>query len=302
MEMFNKKVLKGRIGPLKKSDNLYQLEDIEGYFIRKCDELDIETSYDVMAEEMPYFKTLGYTEFATNFICQPLNGKIRTEQIMDAYNDNVKKPDDWVGYLKSNIKNKIANKYKYRKKNFDRYEDKDNLVVLPGSNKVQSHVCINKLKQIAKDHKDNIYFKPHPITTHKVIGELKDFFGEESILPRDIDMYYFLEKAKKVYSTHMSESVIYAMVLGKPIEPTDVWNKHHQVSFYHISKYLYDNQDNGIDWINKTFSSPKSGIINPNVDKDWKKKIDDYFDYIYNKREKYKGWYITKGNEKNIKK
>jgi hypothetical protein len=62
MEMFNKKELEKRIGPLKKNKKLYDLEAVEGYVIRKCSERDIESSYDVMAEEMPYFKTLGYTE------------------------------------------------------------------------------------------------------------------------------------------------------------------------------------------------------------------------------------------------
>ena len=46
------------------------------------------------------------------------------------------------------------------------------------------------------------------------------------------------------------------------------------------------------DWMNKTFSSPKSGIINPVVDKDWKNKITAYLDYIKEERAKYKNWYI----------
>jgi hypothetical protein len=36
MEMFNKKELDKRIGPLKKSKGLYDLEAVEGYVIRKC--------------------------------------------------------------------------------------------------------------------------------------------------------------------------------------------------------------------------------------------------------------------------
>ena len=58
--MFNQKVLKERIGPLKKNKALNEIEQVEGYVIRKCSEHGIETSYDVLAEEMPYFKTLAY--------------------------------------------------------------------------------------------------------------------------------------------------------------------------------------------------------------------------------------------------
>ena len=48
MEMFNKKILEERIGPLKKNKNLRDLEDIEGYVIRKCKELDLEYSLSIV--------------------------------------------------------------------------------------------------------------------------------------------------------------------------------------------------------------------------------------------------------------
>ena len=50
MEMFNKKELDKRIGPLKKNKKLYDLEAVEGYVIRKANENGLEHSYDVMAE------------------------------------------------------------------------------------------------------------------------------------------------------------------------------------------------------------------------------------------------------------
>ena len=50
MEMFNRKVLDKRIGPLRKVKKLDDLEQVEGYVIRKCSERGIEYSYDVMAE------------------------------------------------------------------------------------------------------------------------------------------------------------------------------------------------------------------------------------------------------------
>jgi hypothetical protein len=292
MEMFNQKVLKERIGPLKKNKALDDLEQVEGYVIRKCSEYGIETSYDVLAEEMPYFKTLAYTEFATNFYMQPLNVKLRNEQMLDAYNDNVKNPDDWSSYLVDNVLNKAANKYEGRRTQIKKWPAKDYLLILPGSNKVKKNVCLNRLKAIKKKHGENIYFKPHPITTHQVIGELKDFFGEDCVLPRDVDMYYYMQKAKKIYTTHISESAIYAAVLGKRIEPVDVWNSIQHGSFYCINNYLFTNQDGVRDYINKCFSSYKSGIINPKIDKNWKEKVDNYFKYISTKRDVYKDWFI----------
>ena len=292
MEMFNKKELDKRIGPLRKSKNLDELEQIEGYVIRKCSELGIETSYDVLAEEMPYFKTMAYTEFATNFYMQPLNVKLRNEMMVDAFNDNVKKPDDWSSYLVNNILKKNANKYQHRKDETEKWPAKDYLVILPGSNKVKT----------SKQHGNNVYFKPHPITTHQIVGELKDFFGEANILPRDVDMYYYLQKAKQVYTTHISESAIYAAVLGKRIEPIDVWNNIQHGSFACVNNHLFTNQDDVKKYINRCFSSYKSGVINPAVDKNWKEKVDKYFDYITKKRDVYKNWFIDNRKPKQQKK
>lgn len=296
--MFNKKVLAERIGPLKKNDKLNDLEQVERYVIKKCKELGLEHSYDVIAEEMPYFRTMGYTEYATNFMMQPLNLKMRMGQITDAYDDNVDDVQDWASYFRANIESKTANKYQERNEEFERYGNKSVLVVLPGSNKLKTNCCLNKLIAIAKEHKGDIYFKPHPITTHAVIGEIKDLFGEESILPRDIDVYHFLQKAEKVYTTHISETALYAIMLGKQVEPIDVWNNIHQGSFYTVNAPLFDNKDNGDEWVNRVFSSPKSGIINPVIDLDWRSKVDQYFEYIFNKRKYYKGWYLEAPRKK----
>ena len=301
MEMFNKRELDKRIGPLKKSKSLYELEAVEGYLKRRCSELGIDSSYDVMAEEMPYFKTLAYTEYAGSFYLQPLNYKLRNEQLIDAYYmETMKKFPvlDYSSYLVNKVVNNDSNKYEGRKDATSKYAPKDNLVVLPGSNKVRENVCLNKLKWIKQKHGDNVYFKPHPITTHQIIGELKDFFGEDCILPRDCNMYYYLQKAETVYTTHISESCAYAVVLGKYTQPIDVWNNIQRGSFYCINNFLFYYQLNGKKFINKTFSHPASGIINPHVDKNWKMKIDAYLEYIMLKRECYKNWFLDQAPKK----
>ena len=292
MEMFNKNVAKERIGHLKKSKALDPLRDVERYFLKQIKKYNIETSYDVLAQEIPYFKTMAYTEFATCFMMHPLNLDLRLTQVMEAAQDDESEEKDFVSYFRSNIEDKLANKYQDRKTDFSGYHEVDNIVVLPGSNKLKSNTCLNKLHYIKKTHDDNVYFKPHPITTHQVIGELKDMFGEDSILPRDIDMYHFLQQADKVYGTHITESTIYAASLGKEIEPVDVYNGIERGSFYHINKFLFENKDNPQPWINKTLSSYKSGIICPQLEEDWREKLDNYLEYMYEKRETYKNWFI----------
>ena len=193
MEMFNKNVAKERLGHLKKSEALSPLKEVERYFLKQVKKYGLETSYDVLAQEIPYFKTLAYTEYATCFMMHPLNQDLRMTQIVEAYKDDTAEVRDFVTYFRGNIENKIANKYQDRKNDFNRYHTVDNLVVLPGSNKLKENTCLNKLIYIHREHDENVYFKPHPITTHKVIGELKDQFGEDAIScvtgKRDIDRF-----------------------------------------------------------------------------------------------------------------
>lgn len=308
MEMFNNKVAKDRIGPLKKSKALDPLREVERYFLKqmKYYERDkrykTEAGYDVMAQEMPYFKSLNYTEYASCFIIHPLNLEMRERQINHAYEDDVEDKLDFVSYFKNNITSKTANKYKDRETDFDKWQEPtDNLVVLVGSNKLKERFCLNRVRWLSREHDTNILFKPHPITTHQIIGELKDLLGENKLLPRDADVYHYLNKADTVFTSHMSETCLYAAILGKWVEPLEVYNKVHQGSFYHINRQIFLRQADSEDiceWVNRTFSSYKSGIINPAVDKDWRKKIDKYLEYIHDERAKFKNWYIENIKEK----
>ena len=290
MKMFNKKEKEDRIGSsLTKSKTLDSLKEIERYFIKQMRKYGTESDYDVVANEIPYFKTLSYTEYATCFIINPLCQQLRVAQIRDAYLDECEALD-WTTYFANTVKDKKSNKYAAQKNKKD-YETRYNLVVLAGSNKLKEAICLNKLRWVKNTHGDDVYFKAHPLTTHALIGELKDLFEEDTILPRNADLYHFLLEADVVYTSCISESAVYAVSLDKDIEPIDVYNKEEQGSFYHINKNLFTEKDPK-GWVNKTFSSPKSGVINPTVDKDWKGKIDKYLEYIHQVREDNKYKYV----------
>ena len=57
---------------------------------------------------------------------------------------------------------------------------------------------------------------------------------------------------------------------------------------------LFRKQEEGDILINKIFSSYKSGIINVDIDDNWKEKIDKYLEYANSYRQACKGWYIIK--------
>lgn len=291
MEMLNKKSMQERIGGVQKSTTLNHLKEVEKHFLKQIKRYKVETSYDVIANELPYFKTLNYTEWAHCFMMHPLQQELRMRQMIDAYNDNTEQTYDYAQTFADRILNGQSNKYEHIKSAMDKVQGRENLVVLVGSNKLKDRICLNKLKWIRDTHEDEVYFKPHPLTTYQLVGELKDILGKDYVLDRDEDMYAYLTQAETVYTSHMSESAVYAVSLGKNIEPIDVYNKVEQGSFYHINKFLFDSEDPK-EWINRTLNSPKCGIVNPLVDSGWREKVDSYLDYIMSVRDKYKNKYV----------
>lgn len=294
--MFDEKSNKERIGYLKKSASLSHLKEAEAYLFTALRKLrtNVEISYDVIANEIPYFKTFNYTEWAHSLIVHPLQQELRMRQMQDAYDDNAEVKIDYVEYFKNRVLSGHSNKYQHIESNIGDTTKpyKKYLVVLVGSNKLKDRICLNKLKWIKKQYDDQVLFKPHPITTHQVVGELKDLFGSATILDRDEDMYAYLVNAEVVFTSHMSESATYAVCLGKQIEPIDIYNKVEQGSFYHINKFLFTAEDPKY-WLNRTLNSPKCGIVNPEIDPNWKEKIDQYLYYILKVRESYRNKYIV---------
>ena len=299
MQIFNPEVLSERLGPrLIKDNSLKNLEKAEKYLTEQVvDKYKWELAYDVMANEPPFFKTMGYTEYTGSILFQPLTQPLRDDQIIEAYYDSDSTIIDYASYLRNKFKDKNANKYLDRQNCFSKFPPKKCIVALPGSNKLKDHSCISKMHHINDKHKNNFYFKPHPLTTLKDVGELQDFFGEDRVLPRDADLYMYIAEADKVYTTHMSESAAYSFVLGKEIEPIDVHHRVHESSFYSINRLLFRKQDEGDSVINRIFSSYKSGLINLDLELDWKKKIDKYLKYADTYRNKSLDWYIIKDHE-----
>jgi len=298
--MFNRERQAKRLGSLHKSSSLYHLKPVEELLCELMkDYYPVEWCYDVNAQEIPWFRTLNYTEYAHSLIVHPLNEYLKSNQLRSATDGSQTIFDDWCTYFRSKIGEGTSNKYAKRDDS-SKFEHRKALCVLVGSNKIKERLCLNKLRHIQEVWGDEVWFKPHPITTHQIIGELKDMMGEDNILPRNCDVYYFLRGAEKVYTTHMSETALYATVLGKEIEPMEVIQHVHQGSFYWINRYLFDNCAHGKSnehFINYGFSNYRSGIFNPEVDRDWESKLERYLKWIMGERELYKTWYID-GKEK----
>lgn len=286
----NKKLQHGAVGDLQFSDSVKALLEVEKHFIDSCTKRKIFWSYDVTAGEPFYFDTLNYTTYAGGIIICPLQSEMALRQMYDATR-NTETHSDFVSYFRDKVLEKKANKYNRRTKNVDR--EYEALVVLPGDNKIKTNICRKKLEWIIDQHGDNVLFKPHPLTRKKTINELKSLIGAgpENFVSSDVDLYEVLINVDTVYSSHMSESAMYSTVLNKNLSPIDRYETRQKSSFCHINYFLF-NEPEPKKLINPMLSSYKSGFICPELEGNWKEKLDQYLDYILNIRELIKDHYV----------
>lgn len=266
-----------------------KLVPVEEYVKQKAATLDIELEYDKTAVEGMYFKTINYTTYAGFLILHPFNLEQSMRQMMDAYADKMEDAGH-IGIIKSNINDtRKLSKYTNMKPTKEKSEA---IVVLAGGNKLKKHCCVGKIEQILERHgKNNVLFKRHPISFTGIYDELSDYLGGVNYCDADFNLYDLIKGAEYVYTTMISESALIAYMMGKKVDHFDLWQNRNTGSFTHINNFLFSTPD-PIQWAKTTFASPKSGVIHPDADKNWKKKVDDYFDYILTLREFYKDAYV----------
>lgn len=278
------------IGDLKFNKTVKSLIEVEKYFINQVQKRKVFWSYDVTAVESLCFDTINYTTYAGCFIMHPLQPEMAQRQVYDALRDN-NSSIDFVSYFKSRIKEKTANKY-IKEKTDKIQKEYDAVVVLPGDNKIKSNICLRKLRNIANKHGDKVLFKPHPLTHKETLKELqKQIKVPTDFAPLNSDLYEILPAVKTVYSSHLSESAMYATILKKEVEPIDQFVKRQPASFAHINYFLFNELD-PLSVVNTMLSSHKSGIVCPEIEPNWKEKIDAYLNYILALREKIKNHYV----------
>lgn len=275
------------IGPnAKYSDNFGGFSDVEDYIRRCCDRHGVECSFDVTAQENPYFKTVNYTSFAGMIIIHPLDFSQSMFQMYDARQDCLPEIGH-IEFIKSRLSSGIASKYVSNRLDTAEF---DAVAVLCGHNKFKAHVDARRLDDAVKRYGKRLAIKPHPITHHDLIDYLSIYNDFATILDLHDDVYDAMRSARTVYTTHISETALTSLVLGKNIEPLDHMQNRFSCSFGHINHFCFTERD-PVGVLGSIFASPKSGVICKHVDTDWKSKVDEYFDYSMWKRDKQKGFY-----------
>lgn len=293
-KMFDPKGVAKHIGDeVKFRDRLKDLQEVEEYFRSKCKKAGVDYSYDCTADENTYFNTLNYTTYAGMFIMHPLSFGQQVFQMYDAKADNLPSAGH-VEWVEKNLQAKKGGKYtKGNGQELDKATVKDfkAVAVLAGSNKFYQHVSKAKFERIVKKHGSELVLKPHPITNNDILGEIFNFKGSAQMAGRTDDLYDLIEKAERVYTTHISETALTSLILGKKISPLEPFGSRLVGSFSHINHFCFSEPD-PLPVLKSIFASPKSGVVHPAIDEDWKGKVDAYFDYILGMRNVQQGYYF----------
>jgi len=292
--MFNPKNMYKHLGTdIKLRDRLTVLETCEEYFIEKCKRAGIEYSLDCTANERSNYKTLNYTNYAGMFIMHPLCYSESVFQMYDAIADKAK-PVGHCEWLKTNIDNKYQGKYvKPDNSELQLFDGKPftHLAVLAGSNKFLEFTSRKKFLWICANHQTKLVLKPHPITDRDCLNHIKQHAGSAQIADKHDDLYDLIARSKTVYTTHISETALTSLLMGKKVSPLDPYAIRLTGSFSHINNILF-RDPKPLKTINSVFASPKSGVLHPHIDDDWRGKMDAYFDYTLAARRRQKQHYF----------
>lgn len=272
-----------------KHDVLVQVEE---YLKEKFAEIPhLELQYDITAIQPLSFVTVNYTTYAGSVIVHPISYEQSVRQMADAYADNMSLDYDHIDHIKKQIETDgTFSKYVYRHK--EPCEPKQVLMVLTGGNKLKKHCCVGQMQNIIESFgHENVLFKKHPISHMDVYDELNEYLGGINYAPDHADLYELIDGSEWVFTSMLSESTLIAAIKGKNIGHFDLFQNRNTTSFGHIGYYLFSTKD-PVAWARRAFASPKSGIINPVVDTDWKGKIDQYIEYIVELRNFYDHQYL----------
>lgn len=275
-----------------KYEKLFPIEEyLQGGVKDRLQREGIDLSYDVTAIEPLRFETINYTTYAGTLILHPLNFELSMRQMYEAHSDGFGRVKGYYQHFRNTIKT-TSSFSKYSFSDAKKVQAKEALVVLAGANKIKKHCCAGKMRMVLERFgRENVLFKKHPVSHDDVYDELNDFLGGIHFADAHADLFQLMRGSNYILSSFISESALVAKVLGKNVDHMDLWQNRDTTSFGHINYFLFSVAD-PLHWLDQAFASPKSGVICPDVDKDWKQKIDAYIDYIVGVRNIFEQGYV----------
>jgi hypothetical protein len=274
---------------LKWNDALNVHRPVEKFFLDVMQSYPTKPCFDRTCQEPIQFWSINYSLYAGFFSMAPLQNEMRRYQIQEALCSGTPDGFDYAEYFAINALDGGANKYAGRKV-FSDMKHKC-LAVLTGSNCISKTVDIAKLRWIVEEYGSLAAIKPHPLTTENDLLMIKSLLlPNANVLHPDEDVYGIMQQVNTVYTTHSSETALYAACSGKAVRPLSMFGNRMEGSFAHISEHLFSTLSPKIS-VNKIFSDARAGMVHPEIHNDWQDRIVLYLEYIHKIRHQMKNAY-----------
>ena len=226
------------------------------------------------------------------FYIHPLSPETSNFQMESCFIDREPIKTDYFEYFKEKYSNEYMNKYENQKERS--INEFDAVVVLPGQNKLFDTVCINKLRYVVHEHGHRAVFKFHPLTEEDVQKDFAKLLPSNTCFVNgDESVYDYIKDADIVYTSHNSDSAFASLCLGKTISPIDSFQAKIHGTFAAINHFLFYHT-NRKETINMILNNYRSGLFVPNLNDDWRERMSEYLEYIHEKRDMFKKYYIEK--------
>ena len=195
---------------MRPKDDLLNLNEFKHYLIPEKHR-GLGFDYDIWFntnENMTIRKWL-YTDFLGKGIYFRVTSKPVNTKLFDSIiSSDIEIDEERIAKIKSNLQNKYSLQWNT--------EFHDKVIFLPGSNLLSKRTVIdmNRVKALVDE---GWKIKPHPITAHVFMAELRIRFGKENVLGKKEGGFELLMNCKEVATAQNSEMGLIALLLGKPI-------------------------------------------------------------------------------------
>lgn len=209
-----------------------------------------------------------YTDFMGKGLYFRIPSVIINNKLFKAIvNSDIKIDEERIAKIMDNLQNK------YYLQPSNKFYEK--VLFLPGSNLLCKPKCID-IRRCDKLIKEGYVIKPHPITAHIFIAELKARYGKDKVLGKNEGGHELLLNASEIGTAQNSEMGITAFLLGKKVQMVSHPVKERQKALLTYESF-YESVA-GTDarkTILKLFSAKNSGIIF-NFDEDADERLERY--------------------------
>jgi|21_taG_2_1085346.scaffolds.fasta_scaffold03568_4 hypothetical protein len=231
--------------------------------------LEYDLWYDFQGEKK--IRGYVYTDIMTKFVyLRPASSLYCTKLMNEVVQSEITEEGEEIF---KDVVDSDNDKYKLRKTNLS-YPF---VIFLPGTNILNDVIDRTKIKQAIDVYGAKL--KCHPLTSPFALSDLKNSFGEESIIDKKFSGHAILNNAETVGCCTNSEMGIVALAKGKKVKLYDQKGLEKFLTYTTIYNALSRNMTFNETGVKRLFSCKYSGLIHH---QSWnpQEKINEFFNYF----------------------